>query len=327
VMAAVVPPGWHRIFVYGTLKRGYTNHSRYLSVAEAHGGARLLHSGATGCSTVSRYALVVRPEHMPPATCGPVMMELEDDRIGWPVSGEVWKVSAATLEALDILEGVRAGHYYKKSISVCTSEDEDAFSCTAYFYPASPELLALPLLSSYGDAEHAQYKPTASLNPQIIELCRRGHVLATQGSCAMRVHCLRLLPNDDVLAALKRFVSERSMGAVAVLSAVGSTGTTALRPAGLPRARVFEGKFEVVSLSGTISASGGHHLHMSISDAECHVYGGHVMPGCLVRTTLEVVLGEIEGVEFARPMDLRTGYDELSIVPSIGLKRGRDESE
>ena len=61
---------------------------------------------------------------------------------------------------------------------------------------------------------------------------------------------------------------------------------------------------------------------MSISDAECNVFGGHVMPGCTVRTTLEVVIGEIEGLEFTRPTDLRTGYDELSI--GTRQKRARE---
>ena len=100
--------------------------------------------------------------------------------------------------------------------------------------------------------------------------------------------------------------------AAVILSAVGSTGTTALRPAGLPEPRIFEGKFEVVSFSGTIGP-GSHHLHMSISDPECQVFGGHVMPGCVVRTTLEVVIGIIDSIRFNRPKDIRTGYHELSI--------------
>jgi len=38
------------------------------------------------------------------------------------------------------------------------------------------------------------------------------------------------------------------------------------------------------------------------------------MEGCIVRTTAEIVLGELQGVIFERPIDVRTGYDELSIV-------------
>lgn len=133
---------------------------------------------------------------------------------------------------------------------------------------------------------------------------------------------MRMLPGTDVLHQIREFVNKHKIDAAVVVSAVGSTGTTMLRPAGLPEPRKFEGKFEVVSFTGTIGPS-SHHLHMSISDPECHVYGGHVMPGCVVRTTFEVVLGLLEGLQFNRPKDVRTGYDELSIDNAPPVKRAR----
>ena len=60
----------------------------------------------------------------------------------------------------------------------------------------------------------------------------------------------------------------------------------------------------IVSMTGTLSRS-GHHLHMSISDPECNVFGGHMLEGCIVRTTAEITLGIVSGVEFTRPMDPR----------------------
>ena len=57
-----------------------------------------------------------------------------------------------------------------------------------------------------------------------------------------------------------------------------------------------------------------HHLHLSISDAECRVVGGHLLQGCIVRTTAEIVLAELEGAAFERPHDPLTGFAELSIV-------------
>jgi hypothetical protein len=59
------------IFVYGTLKRGYTNHTRYLSVAEDHGTARFIGRAIT----TDKFPLVIRSKHLPPATCGPVLMD------------------------------------------------------------------------------------------------------------------------------------------------------------------------------------------------------------------------------------------------------------
>jgi len=233
---------------------------------------------------------------------------------GHRIAGEVFKVDDETLEALDILEGVRAGAYYKKDIVVELENGPSEFPCTSYFYPAKPELLALPFCHAYGTEEHALYRP-GPIRREIAELCQRvdSHGLCTQAPCAMMTHCLRLLPGDDIVVALLEFARERQLRAAVVLTCVGSTGRTTLRPAGNPTPKVFEGKFEIVSMTGTLSDE-GHHLHMSISDPDCNVFGGHMLEGCLVRTTAEIALGLLQGVGFSRPVDARTGYDELSIV-------------
>jgi predicted DNA-binding protein with PD1-like motif len=51
----------------------------------------------------------------------------------------------------------------------------------------------------------------------------------------------------------------------------------------------YTGKFEIVSLTGTLSV-GCHHLHVAIADSTGAVFGGHLLPGCVVRTTAEIVL-------------------------------------
>lgn len=76
--------------------------------------------------------------------------------------------------------------------------------------------------------------------------------------------------------------------------------------------QTFDQHFEIVSLVGTFSSDGGKHLHMSVSDAKGHVIGGHLVAGTIF-TTLELVLGTIEGVSFAREMDSHTGYNELLV--------------
>ena len=302
-----------QVFVYGTLKRGYSNFERYLAVAEKHGNARLISGTAR---TLRKFPMVLRPKTMPPATCGPVMMESTEDssEAGHQIIGEVFEVTAAGLEALDILEGVTKGHYYRRIIDVEAQIGHSVtLSCIAYFYPSLPELLALsPYKSIYSSTDHDLYTP-GPINQEILSLCQKPtHGLVSKGIHPMRVVVIRLLPGEDLLDALLHLVASRGLPAATICSAVGSTATTVLRPAGLPTVRVFDGKFEVVSLTGTLGVR-GHHLHMSISDANCQVFGGHVMRGCIVRTTLEVVLGVIDGLEFTRPNDVRTGYDELSI--------------
>ena len=70
---------------------------------------------------------------------------------------------------------------------------------------------------------------------------------------------------------------------------------------------------EIVSLIGTLDAE-GEHLHLAVSDENGHMSGGHMMPGCTVRTTLELVIGELENVQFTREHCPLSGYEELVIT-------------
>ena len=130
------------IFVYGTLKRFFTNHVRYLSVAECHGGAKLLHYAVT----VHQYPLVIRPPHLLPATCGPVLVDREGD--GHCIRGEVWEMDERTVAAMDILEGVKEGHYYKKRITVRSDDCTTSFMSKALidfrWWPLRPRNLCNP---------------------------------------------------------------------------------------------------------------------------------------------------------------------------------------
>jgi predicted DNA-binding protein with PD1-like motif len=72
-----------------------------------------------------------------------------------------------------------------------------------------------------------------------------------------------------------------------------------LRYAAEPGGTVLEEPLELITLSGTLSADGAH-LHASVADARGHVRGGHVMPGCIVRTTAEIVLAALPGWAFTR---------------------------
>ena len=139
------------------------------------------------------------------------------------------------------------------------------------------------------------------------------HNLMTTHPTTMKAHCIRLLPGDDLVESMTQFAKDKDINAGVVLSCVGSTGPkTTLRPAAVPKARIFEGPHEILSFTGTFSKH-GHHLHLSVSDSNCSVKGGHALVGCTVRTTAEICVGIIDNVKFTRPLDARTGYDELSI--------------
>lgn len=129
---------------------------------------------------------------------------------------------------------------------------------------------------------------------------------------AGRTYVLRLLPGQDVRATLRDHAIAHDVAAAAIVSAVGSLNRACLRYAGRDEGSVTTGDLEVVSLSGTLSGH-GMHLHMSVADRDGHMRGGHLLDGCLVRTTLELLIQEIDGLRMRREKDPGTGYDELVV--------------
>ena len=119
---------------------------------------------------------------------------------------------------------------------------------------------------------------------------------------------LRLLPGQDLRAALADFVS----GAAFVLQGIGSLSLVRLRLAGAANASEFDGDWEILTLAGSLSPDGPH-LHMTVADATGRVLGGHVMAGCRIRTTAEILVALLPDHRFAREPDAASGYDELVV--------------
>jgi len=76
------------------------------------------------------------------------------------------------------------------------------------------------------------------------------------------------------------------------------------------------GDLEILTLAGSLSPDGAH-LHMSVSDADGRVTGGHACVGCTVRTTAEILIALLPGHRFRRMLDDDTGFPELSIQAAI----------
>lgn len=126
---------------------------------------------------------------------------------------------------------------------------------------------------------------------------------------------IRLSPGDDLRAALERTIIDRGVEAAFVVGGVGSLDGAHLRYAGMDGPERLTGDIEIVSLSGTLSAAGSH-LHAVLSMPDGRVLGGHISPGCRVRTTAEVLLAVLPGYRFSRAVDAATGYAELVIRPA-----------
>ena len=123
---------------------------------------------------------------------------------------------------------------------------------------------------------------------------------------------LRLLPGDDLRAALEAEFAARSYRAGFVISGVGSLSEARLRLAGAGEPDHLRGDLEILTLAGTLAGNGSH-LHMSVADSQGRVVGGHVAHGCVVRTTAEVLLVLLSDWSFVRELDPATGFAELVV--------------
>ena len=129
----------------------------------------------------------------------------------------------------------------------------------------------------------------------------------------MKSHAFRLIKGQDLKQSIQNYCIENQISAAVVLSLVGCVDQAELRMAGGEVIKNWKQDFEIVSCTGTIS-SGKAHLHVIFSDVDAVCYGGHLQEGCIVNTTCEVVLGELENYQFTREFDESTGYNEIKIT-------------
>ncbi len=126
----------------------------------------------------------------------------------------------------------------------------------------------------------------------------------------MHTLVLRLNPGDDLRASLDAALKQADAQAAFVVSGIGSLRGASVRFAGAETPARIEGDLEILTLSGSLSPDGSH-IHMSVSDGQGRVFGGHAAPGCVVRTTAEILVAVLHDWQFARTHDPLTGYAEL----------------
>ena len=129
----------------------------------------------------------------------------------------------------------------------------------------------------------------------------------------METFAFRLKPDQDLKKELERFVISNDIKAGYILTCVGSLEKAALRLAGADVIETFDGKFEIVSLVGTLSQDGVH-IHISLSHfKDGNVIGGHLKEGCIIYTTAEIVIAKSKKFVFSRKFDEHTGFKELEV--------------
>lgn len=134
----------------------------------------------------------------------------------------------------------------------------------------------------------------------------------------MAFYVKRLKQGLDLRNEIGQLIAEHTIQAGYIASAVGSLDRAKLRLAGEAGMLELDGPLEIVSATGTVGV-GGMHIHISVSDSDGKTLGGHLVEGCIIRTTAEIVITAVEDFEFNRRIDPATGYLELDASSSSYL--------
>jgi uncharacterized protein len=108
----------------------------------------------------------------------------------------------------------------------------------------------------------------------------------------MRALPLHLDAGSDVHRSLAELaVAQQAEGFV--LGVVGNLSQAAFQCPGQSTPTLVRGELEIITLQGTL-APAGVHLHLSLSDGNCAVWGGHLEPGTLVLKGADLLVGLLE---------------------------------
>ncbi|MBI5172236.1 MAG: DNA-binding protein [Candidatus Melainabacteria bacterium] len=123
---------------------------------------------------------------------------------------------------------------------------------------------------------------------------------------------LRLKPGEEIFQAIEALLADEQVQAGVITSLVGSLKTAHLRFADAPEGTMLSGPFEIISCTGVVALSGSH-IHIGIADGAGQCRGGHLLPGSLVYTTVELVVQNLsqEWCFERKPCPL-SGYEELA---------------
>lgn len=128
----------------------------------------------------------------------------------------------------------------------------------------------------------------------------------------IQTYAIRLKPGEDLQQGMEKAVRANGITAGWIAAGVGSLTRYHIRFADRSAGNTGTGHFEIVSITGTVSIHGSH-IHLSVADGNGAVIGGHLLEGCIVYTTAEIVLMATGKYIFTRENDGTTAWKELQI--------------
>ncbi|XP_066254810.1 putative gamma-glutamylcyclotransferase CG2811 isoform X1 [Euwallacea similis] len=130
---------FHKVFVYGTLKRGEPNHHWFSNSKGGH------HTFLYNARTKDKYPLVI-------ATAYNIPFLLHRPGLGNQVQGEVYEVDVKVLEDLDVLEE-HPDYYIREQYEVERSDTAETEKVWIYMIKTfNKALLKRPFLKSYSSS-------------------------------------------------------------------------------------------------------------------------------------------------------------------------------
>lgn len=105
----------------------------------------------------------------------------------------------------------------------------------------------------------------------------------------MRALPLHLEAGADIRHTLEQWARTQQADGF-VLSVVGNLRRACFACPGKSQPTVLEGELEIITLQGTVGP-GGVHLHLSLSDGDCQVWGGHLEHGSLILKGADLLVG------------------------------------
>ena len=129
----------------------------------------------------------------------------------------------------------------------------------------------------------------------------------------MRSLPLKLAPGSDLRLTLEELARRDGISGF-VLGVVGNLTQASFQCPGQANPTVLEGDLEVITLNGTLSPEGVH-LHLSLSDGACQVWGGHLEPGTIVQKGVDLLIGVLEQRDGSPERKTSTPRLEIAVLP------------
>ena len=129
----------------------------------------------------------------------------------------------------------------------------------------------------------------------------------------MRPLPLKLAPGSDLRLSLEDLARREGIQGF-VLSVVGNLTRAAFQCPGQSEPTVLEGDLEMITLNGTLNPDSVH-LHLSLSDGACQVWGGHLEPGTIVQKGADLLIGVLKQNKSAAVTTATAPRLEIAVLP------------